>query len=65
MQAPKNLFCTFCKYMRHDEDNCRAYELMTERTEDVYAMQSDQQDNVGNAQCNQGRIGRGGFRGQG
>jgi hypothetical protein len=49
VQTSKNLFCTFCKSVGHDEDHCRAYELMSERTQDVYAMQSDQQNNAGNA----------------
>lgn len=49
VQTPKNLFCTFCKYVGHVENNCRAYELMMERTKDIYAMQSDQQNNTGNA----------------
>ena len=38
---------------------------MVERTQDVYAMQSDQQQNTGTTQYDQGRAGRGGFRGQG
>ena len=65
VQKPKNLFCTFCKYVGHDENNCRAYELMTERTQDVYVMQSDQQNNTGNDQYDQGRMGREYFRGRG
>lgn len=36
---------------------------MSERTKDVYAMQSDQQNN--NAQYDQGRVGWEGFRGRG
>ena len=51
--------------MGHDENNSRAYELMSERTQDVYAMQSDQQNNTGNVQYDQGRVGQGGFRGLG
>ena len=47
VQTPKNLFCSFCKSVGHYENNCRAYELMMERTQDVYAMQSDQQNNIG------------------
>ena len=43
--------------MGHDENNYRAYELMMERTQDVYAVQSDQQNNTGNAQYDQGRMG--------
>jgi len=51
--------------MGHDENNCKAYELMTKRIQDVYVMQSDQQNNTSNAQYNQGRAGRGGFGGCG
>ena len=35
VQTPKNLFCTFCKFVGNNENNCRAYELMLERTQDV------------------------------
>ena len=65
VQTPKNLFCTFCKSVGHDENNWRAYELMMERTQDVYVMQSDQLNNNGNAQYDQGRVGRGVFIGRG
>ena len=65
VQTPKNSFCTFCKFVGHDVNNYKAYEPMMERTQDVYAVQSDQQNNAGNAQYDQGRAGRGGFRGRG
>ena len=42
VQTPKNLFCTFCKFVGHDDNHYTSYELMMERTQDVYAMQSDQ-----------------------
>ena len=42
VQTPKTLFCTCCKFVGHDENNCRAYELVMERTQDVYVVQSDQ-----------------------
>ena len=42
VQTPKNLFYTFCKSVGHDENSCKAYELMMERTQDVYVMHSDQ-----------------------
>lgn len=58
VQTPKNFFFTFCKSMGHDENNCRVYELMIERTQDVYAMQSDQQNNNGTMQYDQGRMGQ-------
>jgi hypothetical protein len=65
VQTPKNLYCNFCKSVGHDENHCRAYDLMKERTQDVYAMQAEQQNHGGNAQFGQDRIGRGGFTGRG
>ena len=47
VQTPKILFCTFFKSVGHDDNHCRSYELMVERTQDVYAMKSDQQQNTG------------------
>ena len=38
---------------------------MMERTQDVYAMQSDQQNNTGTAKYDQERSGHGNFRGRG
>ena len=51
--------------VEHDVNSCRAYELMMEITQYVYAMQSDQQNNTSTTQYGQGREGRGGFRGRG
>ena len=38
---------------------------MMEITQDVYATQIDQQNNTSTTQYDQGRVGRGGFRGHG
>lgn len=38
VQTPKNLYCEFCKSIGHDENHCRAYELMMERDADTYRM---------------------------
>ena len=38
---------------------------MQERTLDMYAMQADQQGNVSTAHYDQGRMGRGNYRGRG
>lgn len=38
---------------------------MMERTQDVYPMQSDQQQNIGTVQYDHGRVGHGGFRSRG
>ena len=39
VQTPKNLYCSFCKSLRHDEHNCTAYDLMVERKHDLYRFQ--------------------------
>ena len=41
-KTPKTLYCTFCSWAGHDDSHCRALDLMMERTQDVYAMQSEQ-----------------------
>ena len=38
---------------------------MQERTQDMHAMQADQQGNVGDAHYDQGRMGHGNYRGRG
>ena len=65
VQVPKNLFCTFCQSVGHSDKYYRAYGLMQERTQDMYAMLADQQGNVGTVKYNQGRVGRGNYRGRG
>jgi hypothetical protein len=36
VQAPTNLYCTFCKSMGHDDRDFRAYYLMHKRSRDIY-----------------------------
>ena len=43
-KTPKNLYCTFCSLVGHDDSHFRALDMMMERTQDVYAMQSEQQN---------------------
>ena len=42
VQVPKNLFCTFYMSVGYSDDHCRSYQLMQERTQDMYVMQTDQ-----------------------
>ena len=36
-----NLFCKFCKLVGHDEKDCRAYQLLKEKTIDTYLMKNE------------------------
>ena len=44
-KTPKNLYCTFCSSVGHDDNHYWALHLMMDITQDVYAMQSEQQTN--------------------
>jgi hypothetical protein len=39
VQTPTNLYCTFCKSMGNDDRDCRAYDIMHERSRDIYKIQ--------------------------
>ena len=41
-KTPKNLYYTFCSSVGHEDNNYRALDMMRERTQDVYVMQSEQ-----------------------
>jgi hypothetical protein len=43
VQTPKNLYCTFYKSIGHDDRDCRAYDLMHERSRDIYNIQGEVQ----------------------
>jgi hypothetical protein len=43
VQTPTNLYCTFCKSVGHDDRDCRAYDLMHERSRDIYKIQGEVQ----------------------
>ena len=66
-KAPKNLYCTFCSSVGHDDSHRRVLNLMMERTQDVYAMQSEKQTHPVEATQHNPRRGggRGGYRGRG
>ena len=60
-KTPKNLYYTFCSSVGHEDINCRVLDMMKERTQDVYAMQSEQQNHpTKGAQYDPGRGGYGG-----
>ena len=72
-KTPKNLYCTFYSSIGHDDSHYHALDLMMERTQDVYAMQSEQHNHPaegaqydpergGYGGCG-GYEGRGGYRG--
>jgi hypothetical protein len=69
VQTPTNIYCTFCKSVGHDEKDCRAYDLMHERSRDTYRIQGETQQEGNNAQFNSPGRGNfnphGGFRGRG
>jgi hypothetical protein len=63
VQTPKNLYCTFCKSVAHDDRDYRAYDLMHERSRDVYKIQGEVQQEGNTTQYNS--LGRGNFNPRG
>ena len=43
ISTPTNIFYKFCKLGGHDEKDCRAYQLLKEKTIDNYLMKNDTQ----------------------
>jgi hypothetical protein len=52
VQTPTNIYCTFYKYVGHDENNCRAYDLMHESSRDAYRIQGELQQEGNVAEFN-------------
>jgi hypothetical protein len=52
VQTPTNIYCTFCKSVGHDEKDCRAYDLLHERSRDTYKIQGETQQEGNNEQFN-------------
>jgi hypothetical protein len=69
VQTPTNLYCTFCKSIGHDDRDCRAYDLMHERSRDIYKIQDEVQQEGNTTQYNSPGRGnfspRSGFKGRG
>jgi hypothetical protein len=59
VQTPTNLYRRFYKSMGHDEKDCRAYDLMHERSRYTYGIQGELQSKGNNVQFNS--LGRGNF----
>ena len=64
VQVPKNPYCKFCKSVGHNEDECRSFDLMRERTYNAYRVQNDGQGNDGYGYYGS-TSGRGAFGGRG
>ena len=43
-KTPKNLYCTFYSSVGHDDSHCRTLDMVMERTQDFYVIQSEQQN---------------------
>jgi hypothetical protein len=41
VQTHTNLYCTFCKSVGHDDRDFTAYDLMHERSRDIYKIQGE------------------------
>jgi hypothetical protein len=69
VQTPTNLYCTFCKSVGHDENDCRAYELLHRISRDTNRIQGEVQQEGNTTQFNSPRRGNfnphGGFIGRG
>jgi hypothetical protein len=69
VQTPAKLYYTFCKSVGHDDRDCRAYELMHERSRYVYNIQGEVHQEGNNAQYNSPGRGKfnpcSGFKGRG
>jgi hypothetical protein len=63
VQKPTNIYCTFCKSVGHDEKECRAYDLLHERSRDTYRIQGEMQQYKNSMQFNS--LGRGNFKPRG
>jgi hypothetical protein len=69
VQKPTNLYFKFCKSMGHDDRDCRAYDLMHERSREIYNIQGEVAQEENTTQYNSSGRGkfnpRSGFRGRG
>ena len=62
-KTPKNLYYTFCSSVGHEDSNCHTLDMIRERTQDIYVMQSEQQNHP--TEGAEYDPGRGGYGGQG
>jgi hypothetical protein len=59
VHTPTNIYCAFCKSIRHDEKDYRTYDLLHERSRDTYIIQGEMQQEGNTTQFNS--PGRGNF----
>jgi hypothetical protein len=52
VQTPMNLYCTFCTSVGHDEKDCKDYDLLHERSRDIYKIQGEVQHEGNTTQYN-------------
>jgi transcription initiation factor TFIID subunit TAF12 len=52
VQTPTNFYCMFCKSIGHDDMDCRDYDLMHERSRDIYKIQGELQQEGNTTQYN-------------
>ena len=69
LHTPTNMYFTFCKSVRKNDKDCRAYDLMHEISRDIYKIQGEVQQEGVIVQYNSQVIGNfnpcSGFRGKG
>ena len=46
LSAPASLYCKFCRSVGHDEKDCRALQLLQEKTMDTYLIKNEEQMQV-------------------
>jgi hypothetical protein len=63
VHTPTNLYFMFCKFVGHDDRDCRAYDIMHERSRDIYKIESKVQQEGNITQYNS--LGRGNFNPRG
>jgi hypothetical protein len=67
VRTPTNLYCTFCKSLGNDDRYYRAYDLMHQRSRDIYKIQGEVQQEGKTLQYNSPGRGNitpcGGYRG--
>ena len=63
VQTPTNIYCTFYRFVGHDEKDCRDYDLLHERSRDTYRIQGKVQQEGNVMHFNS--LGRGNFNPRG
>ena len=56
VSAPTYLYCKFCRSVGHDKKDCRAYQLLQEKTVDTYMMNICKSSELMHNTLNQGGV---------